>query len=203
MTDPAPDDGLYDFAPAAPSPHPSPKPEKKATPPPAAATVLQYRAVKPEKAKPAEPQQLVDVYLPIALLAGGIFLQLLSALVWTHQIGWAMTSLTVDLTVGTGIMLLAMWIATKARGISLGNVGVAAYKLAAIAVAPAGAMTFIFPLLSLFGFVGWLLALGVEFVLCFTLLGALFDLDESDTWYCVSVMFIVRVALYFALRFLF
>jgi hypothetical protein len=45
--------------------------------------------------------------------------------------------------------------------------------------------------------IGGLAGLGVQFVLYFALLGALFDLDESDTWYCVWVIFLVRLAVYF------
>jgi hypothetical protein len=48
------------------------------------------------------------------------------------------------------------------------------------------------PLGSLVGWIG-------EFVLYFALLGVLFDLDESDTWYCVCVIFLVRLAVYFML----
>ena len=29
-----------------------------------------------------------------------------------------------------------------------------------------------------------------------------FDLDESDTWYCVSVIFLINLAVYFAMMFL-
>jgi hypothetical protein len=43
--------------------------------------------------------------------------------------------------------------------------------------------------------VGWV----AEFVLYFALLGVLFELDESDTWYCVCVIFLVRLAAYFLL----
>jgi hypothetical protein len=38
-----------------------------------------------------------------------------------------------------------------------------------------------------------------EFVLYFALLGALFDLDQGDTWYCVLVIFLVRVAVFFTM----
>jgi hypothetical protein len=46
---------------------------------------------------------------------------------------------------------------------------------------------------------GGLLGLAGNFVLYFALLGALFDLEESDTWYCVWVIFLVRLAVYFAI----
>jgi hypothetical protein len=46
---------------------------------------------------------------------------------------------------------------------------------------------------------GGLLILGVQFVLYFALLGALFDLDQSDTWYCVIIIFLVYLGVYFLL----
>ena len=103
-----------------------------------------------------------------------------------------------DLTAGTAVMLLAMFIAAKVRGIDLGKLGVAAYKLAAISIAPVAIGEFITPIARFIPF-GGVIAWIVECILFFALLGALFDLDESDTWYCVCVMFVTRVALYFAL----
>ena len=48
------------------------------------------------------------------------------------------------------------------------------------------------PFGGLFGWIG-------EFILYFALLGALFDLDESDTWYFVWVVFLVKVAVVLAI----
>jgi hypothetical protein len=31
------------------------------------------------------------------------------------------------------------------------------------------------------------------------LLGALFDLDESDTWYCIAIMFLMTVGMFLLL----
>jgi hypothetical protein len=42
-----------------------------------------------------------------------------------------------------------------------------------------------------------LIGLAGQFVLYFALLGALFDLDESDTWYCMMVIFLIRLLVYF------
>jgi hypothetical protein len=108
----------------------------------------------------------------------------------------------VDLTVGTAVMLLAMLIAAKIRGIDLGRLGVAAYKLAAISIAPAAAVQFLSPITTFIPF-GGIIGLVVQFVLFFALLGALFDLDESDTWYCVWTMFFTRVGFYLLLRLIF
>ncbi len=34
---------------------------------------------------------------------------------------------------------------------------------------------------------------------CVETKGVLFDMDESDTWYCVAVIFLVNVAVYLSL----
>ena len=46
---------------------------------------------------------------------------------------------------------------------------------------------------------GGLIVWVVEFCLYFALLGVFFDLDESDTWYCVCIIFMVSLAGYFLL----
>jgi len=196
MTDPADDDGLYEFA--------EKSPPKKAVKPlrvvdPAAPGVLPYRAKREDRPKPAEPETIKDVYLPIGLLAGGILVETLSAIIWGHRVAGAFAEMAVDLTIGTGVMLAAMLIAAKLRNIQLGNIGVAAYKLAAISIAPTAVMEFVTPIASVipFGFIGcWI----VEFGLFFALLGALFDLDESDTWFCVWTIFLTRIGVFVLLR---
>ena len=39
----------------------------------------------------------------------------------------------------------------------------------------------------------------IDLYMPLALLGALFGLDQSDTWYCVCVIFLVNVATYFSL----
>ena len=191
------DQNIYDFVDAS-----SDKQQivlkKQALPPQGSPAVLPYRSPKDERATLTDTEQIKNVRLPLALLGGGIFIELLAALIWRGRIGPALVSMMLDLTVGTGMMLGALWVAAKVRGIDLGKPGVAAYKLAAVSIAPAAAMEFITPLLRFIP-MGWILSSIIEFVLFFALLGALFDLDESDTWYCVCIMFVTRVAVYVAL----
>jgi hypothetical protein len=202
MSDPASDDELYDFAPEI-----SPPPSRTNLKPPTIAkadapVVLSYRAPKNDKALPLEAEAIKDVYLPLGLLAGGVAIEILASIIWTHQVAATFAELGVDLTLGTAVMLGAMLIAAKIRGIHLGNLGVAAYKLAAISIAPVAIAEFIAPIARFIPF-GWVLCLVVEFVLFFALLGALFDLDESDTWYCVWTMFFTRIAFYLLLTAMF
>ena len=99
---------------------------------------------------------------------------------------------------GTILMLAGIIPAARWRGVELGSFWTVVLKLAAITAAPSAVVRLVSPVLDvvpLGGLVGWI----GEFVLYFALLGVLFDLDESDTWYCVCVIFLVRLAVYFAL----
>jgi len=89
-------------------------------------------------------------------------------------------------------------LAARLRGIELGQFWTVVLKLAAITVAPSAVVRLATPVLD-FVPLGWIVGFIAEFVLYFALLGVLFDLDESDTWFCVWVLFLVRVAVYFAL----
>jgi hypothetical protein len=89
-------------------------------------------------------------------------------------------------------------LAAKIRKIDIGSFWSAALRLAAIGVAPIAVTDLLWPLRYVMC-LGGLLILGVQFVLYFALLGALFDLDQSDTWYCVLVIFLVYLGVYFLL----
>ena len=89
-----------------------------------------------------------------------------------------------ELLFGTALMLAGMVLAAKRRGFSLGPIPTAIFKLAAVAVAPAAAVALVSPVLRFVPLGGLWGAIGA-FVVYFALLGALFDLDQSDTWYCV------------------
>jgi hypothetical protein len=93
-----------------------------------------------------------------------------------------------------------MLIGAKFRGISLGRLPAALFKLAAIAVAPGAAAMLIGPALAWLPIVGGLAEPLCTFVLQYTLLGLLFDLDESDTWYVMTILFILAIGLYLATR---
>ena len=74
------------------------------------------------------------------------------------------------------------------RQFKLGSFGSAILKLAAISVAPSAVISLFAPILMFIPF-GGLAGLAAEFILYFALLGMFFDLDESDTWFCVWTIF--------------
>lgn len=164
--------------------------------------VLAYRtpAVVPvEGAKPrAEPEAIRNVYMPMWLLGGGVLIKMVAGYSMSSGFRNALLDVGVELVLGTLVMLVGIYIAAKARAIDLGPMGVAIFKLSAICVAPGAVVLLGYPIWHLLP-LGWLIAWVCEFVLYFTLLGVLFELDESDTWYCVSVIFVIRLAVYFTL----
>jgi hypothetical protein len=159
---------------------------------------LAYRGAKEDAIDRWDPQRIKDFHMPIWLLGGGVVIEVVAAFLAQRRMDRALIHVGIELCLGTIIMLTGILIAAKARAIDLGKFWVAVFKLAAISVAPAAVLAFFRPMLAFIpfgGIIGWL----GEFCLYFALLGALFDLDESDTWYCVIVIFLVQVGVYFVL----
>lgn len=187
MSEPGPsdDERTYDIADAAPS-SPPPKP------------VLHYAEPNPQYvrngfvAPKAEPEAIKNLFMPLWLLAGGVVIEFAAAALRAQSID----HIAIDLLLGTVLMLVGIQIAARIRGIDLGTWRDRLLKLLAISIAPTAALTLCTPFLDHIPF-GWLIGLIGQFVFYFALLGALFDLDESDTWYCVWVIFLVHLAVYF------
>jgi len=202
VTPPADGDELYDFAEPPRSTNPPPTVPAKAQA--AASGTLQYQNPRTAAETPDEyfPDKTLDFHLPLALIAAGTLIEVAAALIRGHRspAGFTphLTELGLHLVVGTATMLLGVLIAVRFRGIELGKLPTAVMKLAAVCIAPGAAVTLLSPAIAVIPF-GGLLALAGQFILYFALLGTLFHLDESDTWYCVCVIFIINVALYFTL----
>ncbi len=184
--------GLYDLAEDAPV-----KREKVVRAAAAKApAVLPYRSSPVQVGAKAEPEKIKNLYLPLWLLGGGIVIEIVAALFKREKFETALMGVGIEIIVGTVFMLAGVLVAAKFRGIEIGAFWTAVFKLSAISVAPAAGAALVQPILMILP-LGWVLGLILEFVLYFALLGALFDLDESDTWYCVLVIFIIHVGVYF------
>jgi hypothetical protein len=184
---------VYDFAN---EPAPVAAPRRMSSPP--APVKLEYRAVAPKSSKAVEPDTIKNLYMPLWLLGGGVAIQVAMTFFKEREIERALIVVGVQLVLGTAVMLGGILLAARLRGIDLGRFWTTVFKLSAISVAPGALVVLVSPVLHLLplgGLLGWV----AEFILYFAMLGALFDLDESDTWYCVFVIFLVRVGLYFAL----
>jgi hypothetical protein len=195
-----PDDAEYELAPTdAPAP-PDPPSQRSRLPTatPVAPVALAYQTNKVDPAAPAEPETIKNFYMPVWLLWGGIVVETAAAFLRRGNTQVALAGLGIGLVAGTALMLIGVLIAARIRQINLGTFWTAVFKLAAISVGPGAIVTLLSPLLNhipLGGLIGWV----GEFVLYFALLGALFDLDQDDTWYCIVVIFLVKLGVYFAL----
>lgn len=166
--------------------------------PPVAAKVLRYEA---KHAAELDPDKLRDVQAPLLLVLGGLGVEFITA--WWHAgtrgVPRAMAEAATDLLVSTAVMLAVVFVAARMRGFKLGPVGSAILKLMAVSLAPSAVMT----VASLFAWMipifGSLALLGIGFCLYFALLGYFFELDQDDTWYCVIVIFLTKVTLFFTL----
>jgi hypothetical protein len=190
---------MYDLAPEPARPD---KPAQPAVKSPPVAPTLWYQtpaALAPDDAdRGVDPELLKKQYAPLWLLCGGFVIEIISQY-WQHpnNLRRAMLAIAVKIVGGTVVMLAGVLLAAKIRKIDIGSFWTAALRLAAISVASAAVADLLWSLRQLC--LGGLLILGVQFVLAFALLGALFDLDESDTWYCVSIIFLINLGVYFLL----
>lgn len=194
-------DDLYDLV-EEPKPRPAPRPATTARAKPVEPIEYQHPSTRaPSELDAYFPDRVKDLYLPLALIGGGTVVHVVYTLfferVGRQGLGAVMRSIGVDVVVVTGLMLVAVFIAAKLRHINLGPLPVAVLKLCAVVLGGGGITILLTPLLVFIPFLGVLLALAIPIVAYFTLLGALFDLDESDTWYCLCVMFLVWLAAYF------
>jgi hypothetical protein len=192
------DDATYDFAPAAVESIAVSDAAKPSVP------TLAYRT--PPKGTSAAQGGLVDTetlknqHIPLWLLGGGAVIELFSSFVLGRRdFPSAMNHIVLQVVGGTILMMAGVFLTAKIRGIQIGSFRTAALKLAAISVAPSAVGDLMTPIAQLVPFIGGLLVLFVQFILYFALLGALFDLEESDTWYCVMVIFLIDLAVIAAL----
>lgn len=142
------------------------------------------------------PDRIIDLQLPLVLVVAGIAIEFVAA--WLSRSGGAARALSdvgLRLVVGTILMLIAILITARLRGIRIGRFWTAVLKLSAVAIAPSAAITVLQGLLSIVP-LGWIVAWGLGFCFYFALLGVFFDLDQDDTWYCLAIIFILNVAVF-------
>jgi hypothetical protein len=204
------DDGEYDLTPQ--TPKVAPRPIHAAAP----VAVIPYRG--PEKAVPStarpsahrsspeDTEAIVNFTAPLWLLVGGIVVEIIAGFfLGQRTFEDALILIGLKLIGGTLLMLIGVWIAAAARGVKLGPLPTAMFKLAAISIAPSALGDLLLPFSRIIPSIGigmigiplGPLLLGVAvFGFYFALLGMFFDLDESDTWYFVWVIFLVKIPIY-------
>jgi hypothetical protein len=149
------------------------------------------------------PDKIKDLYAPLWLIGGSTVVQIIGTYLATRgapgSFSWGLAQLTAQMIIGTILMLVGILVAARIREISFGPFWTALLKLAAISVAPdairwaGGLFFYLIPVIG--PIVNWL----IGFCIYFALIGVLFDLDENDTWYCVCVIFVVKLAVFLAI----
>jgi hypothetical protein len=150
------------------------------------------------------PDRIKDFWLPLWLIIGGAVVEIVYTFVFIRYgprgLRGAATELGLNVIVTTGIMLVAILIAGKLRQINFGPLPVAVFKLSAVVLGSLGIAHLIGPIFRFVPLFGGMFEALLSFVGYFALMGTLFDLDESDTWYCTCVMVLVWLVAYFGLR---
>jgi hypothetical protein len=198
----------YDLAPNTPAPatvvaHPvQDRAETISDQPAAPSRILSYRT-NPGIGSNSGPvdldtEKVTKQILPLWILTGGLLVEGFVAFLHARSNPTpAMIHLFVSVGAGTLLMMAGVMIAARVRQIQFGSYASAALRLSAVVVGVAAVNDLLAPLAGFIPFGGLGLLL-VSFALYFALLGAFFDLDESDTWYCICVIFLVHLVVYFA-----
>ena len=204
---PSPDETLYDLT-DQPTPAPEaaapPSPTPSAAPRPAPASVLQYARKPQAPTGQFDTEKLKNIQAPIALTAAGLVVLCISTCLQAGTTGLilALAAMGIQLIISTTLMLAAVFIVARQRGIQVGPLGSAILKLLAVALAPAAVMS-ILALALQFIPLGWVANGLIGFCLYFALLGLFFDLDQEDTWYCVMIIFLINVAVALGVKYWF
>jgi len=188
-----PDPDTYDFAPAPAPPKPARavRGDSIASPKP----VIAYQSAAQKPVSPADPQSIMSIYAPW-MLAGSVAVEVVAAYFKERNFRLAIIGLGIGLVLGTIVKVAGILLLGRLRQIDFGPFWMSVLKLAAVTTVTDAVFILVYPLL-MFIPLGGLLGLGGQFVLFFALLGALFNLDEQDTWYCVFVFFLLDLAVYF------
>ena len=139
------------------------------------------------------------MFLIIAAVGGEIAATFIQTRGSPKAIPVAMMTVSIEMIVGTIFMMIGMYLAAKSRQLKLGSFATTMFKLCAIAVAPGAAIDLLSIPCRIIPYFGWMFAWVVGFMLYFALIGTLFELDHDDTWYCVKVIFLLKVILGLAL----
>ncbi len=143
------------------------------------------------------PNRTLDLHMPVALIIGSIVIEIatiyLNPALRIQTFGQLMMSVGLGLIISTVFILIGIVIAAKVRHFSLGTTPSMILKLIAISLAPAAAMDLAWLPLRFVFILGIILDWLVGFMLYFALIGAFFELDQSDTWYCVVVIFLIKL----------
>src|SRR5207248_5235114 len=105
------------------------------------------------------PETIKNLYMPLWLLAGGVVIEVVAALLREGSLQRALIYVAVEILFGTIVMLAGILLAAKLRGIDVGQFWIAVFKLSAISVAPSALGDLVSPVLRIIpfgGILGWI-----------------------------------------------
>jgi hypothetical protein len=154
------------------------------------------------------PDRVKDLYIPLALIGAGTIIDTalylfagrasrVSVLGPGAALAGALAAVGFSMLAQAGIMLATVFVVAKVRGISFGPVPTAIVKLCGISIGPGAIGSLVGLVLGFLPFIGGLIGWIAGFILYFACIGALFELDESDTWAVVVSVFFAKLLFVF------
>jgi hypothetical protein len=155
------------------------------------------------------PDRVKDLYIPLALIGAGTIIDVAMYLFAGRAssrasivgpgaaLAGALAAVGISMLVQAGIMLATVFCVAKVRGISFGPVPTAIIKLCGISIGPGAIGSVVGLVLGFLPLIGGLLGWIAGFILYFACIGALFELDESDTWAVVVSVFFAKLLFVF------
>jgi hypothetical protein len=140
------------------------------------------------------PDRVKDLYLPLALIAGGTVIEIAITVFGRSMPLWkAGAAVGLYMIIHVAIMFFTALFAAKVLSISFGPIPTAILKLCGIAIGPGAVGSLLGVMLAFLPIVGPLIGWLAGCILYFAMIGALFDLDESDTFYVVVFIFLAKI----------
>lgn len=192
-----PEGDLYDLAPVPVEPIRAARPVDGYD---ESSPVLGYqRPIEPEvderysEANPLVVSVSKDLVAPIILIVLGTIAQFAAGLHFGGSPGRAAAMVGFDFVMDVGVMLVGIVMAANMLSVSFGSTPTAILKLGAIALAPGGVTSLILWGLG-FGTAPHVFAWVVSLGFAVSLFWSLFDLDPSEVWTTVVIVYGIRMA---------
>src|SRR5687767_10666338 len=160
--------------------------------------VLPYQGKKGAKGKddaPRETGMVRDVWVPTGLVAAGLGLSIMTAMVVYEVPSLAFATVWVAVTTVVNLVLIfmGMLVGVKLLGISLGHPLTAILKITAIALIPGPIADLIgHSMGSGGGYIGWSISLLINYGLFMYF----FDMDFQETMICSAIIWVIRTFLF-------
>jgi hypothetical protein len=140
------------------------------------------------------PDRVKDLYLPLVLIAGGTVIEVAIAVFGRSMpLYKAGAAVGLYMLIHAAIMFVTALFAAKVLSISFGPIPTAIIKLCGIAIGPGAIGSLLGVMLGFIPIVGALIGWLCGCILYFATIGALFDLDEGDTFYVVIFIFFAKI----------